>query len=197
MSAKAGFSLIEALVALAIGAGVLVIAAQGLSLGVASLQRAESRQAASDAVLAAHAVVRSKAARMVAAPNAPVEGGNDYLSFTAAERGETAAPGLYRLTFRAEPEGDGWALWLSRTPVTGGAEQREAIWRGADQPEFAFDDAAQFTGAAPPRKITLALGGPTWPELTITPAGGRAQTAPPIPDTTTAPLRDPTTEVPQ
>jgi prepilin-type N-terminal cleavage/methylation domain-containing protein len=197
MSAKAGFTLIEALVALAIGAGVLAMAAQGLSLSVASVQRAEARQAQADAMLAAHAVLRAKLAKLVAGPTTQIAGANDQLSFTIAEAGDGAPAGLYDVRFTAEADSAGWALWLTRTPIAGGQAVRETIWRGQAQPRFAFDGADSFAGAAPPLLIALAFENSGWPALTVAPAGGAARTAPPAPDLSTAPLRDPTIEVPQ
>jgi prepilin-type N-terminal cleavage/methylation domain-containing protein len=197
MSAKAGFTLIEALVALAIGAGVLAMAAQGLSLSVTGVQRAEARQAEADAMLAAHAVLRAKLAKLVAGSTTPIAGASDQLSFTVAEAGDSAPAGLYDVRFTAEADGSGWALWLARTPTRGGPTVRESLWRGQAQPRFTFDGANSFAGAAPPLVITLAFEQSGWPALSLSPAGGAAQNHTPAPDLTTAPLRDPTTEVPQ
>lgn len=197
MSAKAGFTLIEALVALAIGAGVMAMAAQGLSLSVAGVQRAETRQAQADAVLTAHAVLRAKLTKLIAGPTTPMAGASDSLSFTIAETGDAAPAGLYDLRFTSEPDAAGFALWLERTPNGGGAAIREVIWRGAAQPRFSFDGADSFAGAAPPRTLSLTFDGAGWPALILAPAGGQRRDAPPAPDLSTAPLRDPTTEVPQ
>jgi prepilin-type N-terminal cleavage/methylation domain-containing protein len=198
MNSKAGFTLIEALVALAIGAGVMAMAAQGFGLSVAGIQRAETRQSQADAILAAHAVLRAKIAKIVIAPTLPITGVSDGFSFTLAESGETAPAGLYEARLTIEAHAAGWALWLTRTPVgNAGASVRETIWQGAARPRFAFDGAESFAGAEPPRIVSLAFDGSGWPALSIAPANSARRDAPPPPDLTTTPLRDPAMEVPQ
>ncbi len=197
MNSKAGFTLIEALVALAIGAGVMAMAAQGFSLSVAGVQRAETRQSQTDSILAAYAVLRAKLAKIVITPSTPMIGAGDSFVFTLAENGETAPAGLYEARFTVEADPAGWALWLTREPMGSGARVRETIWRGAARPRFAFDGAEIFTGVAPPRIVSLAFDGSGWPALSIAPANAARREAPASPDLTTAPLRDPSMEVPQ
>ena len=150
---EAGFTLVEALVALLLGAMVVSVVLSTVKIGAAAARRAEAAGQGADAFARAGAIIAGDAlhARSLAAPEGPLfTGGPRAVTFAAAPRPAPgdgpfpAAPVLLRYDLRHDP--DGSTLLRAQAPLDadnrpGAFAAPVTLWRAVGPAEFRYLDA--------------------------------------------------------
>ena len=155
---RAGFTLVELLIALALAAIVSLLAVSATRFAAMGLDRVSVAAQRLEVRRNLEAMLRHSLEATLIAPSlpnvAPLEGDSGKVTWLALA--EDGHPGLYRDELRLE----GDALVLLRRPETGGAESRTVLAPRARLTLSYFDTAwrdAWQGKAAPPRLVRIAL----------------------------------------
>lgn len=180
-----GLTLVELLVAISIGALVLVLLAQGLANIANWSSKLHAGRANNDSINSMLRFVRERLIRVEPitietedGPQVLFEGDQNQIRFVVAENAYPAQPGLYEQSLTiVQGSENNWQIWLHRIALYSldqfgrtDATEPLLLYDGLAQPEFSFLGNTQWqqqweTSPAMPKQIGFSIAG--WPQIHV------------------------------